>query len=411
MVRALEDMRIHEGTTDVPQPSVPRDEHLDGTWPHSFRHTVPRPPTPPRPSQKRLGKEEALPRWSDDSNSNSVDGDADDTANNGQNQNETKAASSPMDGDELSRCVVDDRTRDDDSLVQNRVRTQEETAALEHMIFGDEDEELDEAFWETDGALQTAVAYLGEHEGAGATEQQAKDDRTRRELEESEGEVDEAPKSDGLFGSTSTTYTSTASEDGHPRSHQDVQDGNPADVQDVPEVAPDSVSVDASENVWPTPTTTPTTFTLLRSPTPPRTAFDSSSPTKCPTSPESGFGTRRTKNEAPTGTLHPGELPEADVGADDDRPDPVSVPITPVNRSAEDLRPCKPAVVARSEGAPQCNTMRRIIHKMGLPEFGRTRSSIFSIPTVASSDDGSLGKRKRSCEDDRDDGLPVSPPR
>ena len=228
-----------------------------------------------------------------------------------------------------------------------------------------------------------------------------------------EGKVDETSKSDGLFGSTSTTFPSTASDNGHPRSHQGGEDGNTAVVQDVPEVAAGSASVDTSDGVLhSSENTSPTvaTSTLPTLPETSRTVVDPSSPTNRPTSPESDFGVRPTKNEAPTGPLHPGASLKADVGANDDHPDPVSVPITPVDPSAEELEPCKPAVVARSEGASQCNTMRRIIHKMGLPEFGPTRSFIFSIPTVASSDDA-LGKRKRSCEDDRDDGFPVVPPR
>ena len=128
-------MLIHETATPVP-----RSDHLDGTSQDSFRHAVPRPPTPPRPSQKRLGEEEA---WGDDNNEN-----ADDTAANGSNQNEEAAANSPVDGRELA--VAD---KEKDPQEQKRVRTQEETAILERMIFGDEDEELDEAFWETDGAL------------------------------------------------------------------------------------------------------------------------------------------------------------------------------------------------------------------------------------------------------------------
>jgi hypothetical protein len=163
--------------------------------------------------------------------------------------------------------------------------------------------------------------------------------------------------------------------------------------------------VQSSEN----PSPTVATSTLPTSPEPSHTAFNPSSPTNHPTSPESGFGVRPTKDEAPTGTLHPVEA--RSDGANDDRPDPVPVPITPVNPVVEELEPCKPAVVARSEGEPQCNTMRRIIRKMGLPEFSRTPSFIFSIPAVASSDDGFLGKRKRNREDDRDDGLPVFLPR
>ena len=331
-------MRIHEGTIVAPQPS------MDGTELPSFRHPIPLPPTPPRPSQRRLEEEEAISCWSN--NSNSVDGNADDAATNEQIQDEEAAASSPMDGDGLSKAVVDNRTRED-SPVRNRVRTQEERAALEYMIFGDEDEELDEEFWEADGAPQMAVAHPGKYEGASATEEQ------EWESEESEGEVDEASKSDGLFGATSTTFPSTAPA---PCSHQDEEDGNFAIVQGVPEAATDPASVDT---------------------------------TSCPTSPE-----------APTG-----------IGANEDRPDPMSVPITPVNPLAKELEPFKPVVVARSAGAPQCNTMRRIIRKMGLPGFTRTRSSIFSIPAVTSTDDGSLGKRKRSREDDRDDGVPVVLPR
>ena len=85
---------------------------------------------------------------------------------------------------ELCEAVVDNRTGKKGSLGQNRVRTQEETAILERMIFGHEGEGLDEAFWEADGALQTVVAHPGEH--------QDKDDIMGRELEESEGEADES---------------------------------------------------------------------------------------------------------------------------------------------------------------------------------------------------------------------------
>ena len=67
--------------------------------------------------------------------------------------------------------------------------------------------------------------------------------------------------------------------------------------------------------------------------------------------------------------------------------------------------------MARSEEEQRCNTMLRIIRKIGPPKFGRTRSFNFSIPAVVSSDDGFLGKRKRSREDDGDDGFPVVLPR
>ena len=473
VIRALEGMRIHRGTADVPQPAIPLGEQLGGSSPPSFRFLVPRPPTPPRPSQKRLGEEEALAFWSDDSNS--IDENVGDIAINDKVQDEEAATSSPGhnrvhkqeetsapermifvhedeeldeafwesvledvarqtavahpgkhdgasateqqekdnttrweseesegevdeasksgDSDGLSKAVVDNRTRED-SLVPNRVRTQEERAALERMIFGDEDEVLDEAFWEVDGALQTAVAHSGKYDGASATDEQ------ERESEESEGEVDETSKSDGLFGATSTTFPLTASEDGHPRSHQGEEDGNAVAVQDNPEVAAGSASVDTLdgvENALPTPTTS----TLPTSPEPSGTAF-------CPSStPESGFGVRPTKDEAPTRILLHGGSLEADVGANDDRPDPVPVPITP---SVEELGPWKPAVAARSKGEPQCNSTRRVIRKMGLLESSRTRSFVFSIPPVTSSDD-SLGKRKRSREDDGDDGLPVVLPR
>jgi hypothetical protein len=190
---------------------------------------VPRPPTPPRPSQKRLGEEGASSYWGDDSNEN-----AGDTIANGTIQNEEAAASSPVDGRELCEAVAD---KEKDPLEQKRVRTQEETAILERMIFGDEDEELDEAFWETDEALQTAVTDPGEHEGASAPEQQdgGRGDTTETGVGRECGrEADGASKSDGLFGSTSTTWPSTASEDGHPRSHQGEEDGNAAVVQGVP---------------------------------------------------------------------------------------------------------------------------------------------------------------------------------
>jgi hypothetical protein len=358
VLTALKCMRIHKTTTPVP-----RNDHSDGTSPDTFRGAAPRPPTPPRPSQKRLGEEEALACWGDDSNEN-----ADDTAANGIIQNEEAAASSPVDGRELCEAVAD---KDKEPLEQKRVRTQEERAILERMIFGNEDEELDEAFWETD-----------------------------------EGGANEASKSDGLFGSTSTTWPSTVSEDGRPRSHQSEEDGNSAVVQGISGAEGGSASVDTSDGVRSSENASPTvpTSTLPTLPEPSHTAFNPSSPKNHPTSSESGFGVRPTKDEALTGILHPVEV-------NDGRLDPVPVPITPVSPFIEELEPCKPAVVARSEGEPQCNTMRRIVRKMGLPEFSRPLSFIFSIPAVASSDDGFLGKRKRNCEDDRDDELPVVLPR
>ena len=65
-IRSLDDMRLESEIKAIPQPMVICNDHLSETSSDRLRHTHPRPPTPPRPSQKRLGEEEREAHWDED---------------------------------------------------------------------------------------------------------------------------------------------------------------------------------------------------------------------------------------------------------------------------------------------------------------------------------------------------------
>jgi hypothetical protein len=422
--RALDSMRLQSNTKVVPKPTVGCGSFLGDTlsdWP---RHARPSPPTPPRPSQKRLGEEKGEAHWDNDGDSTSIppptansagwdedgsDEDADDANSNEKTRNEAPTAreGSQVDDGELEGGMTDDRTRGDHSPQSTRRYTQEELVILTRQIFGDEDEEVDPAFWDdADRAPGPAIDHPAMHEGAGLMHQQVKESNTGGLEGEGARKADEASKSDGLFGPTSNISPSTSPQDGLPHSHQDEDDDQNAEVvQDVLEAAAGSATVDTSDSVNSSEYNTPpatTTPMLLTSPESPRTALRPSSPTQCPPSPENGFEIRSTKDDGPTGNLQPGKSLEADAGANEGHSDPMPLPANQVDPSGE-LEPCKLAVVAPSKEEPHSSTIRHIIRKKGLPEFSPTRPGIFSTLIVNSADHASIGKRKRSREDDGDE--------
>ena len=374
--KALGDMRLQSKTKTIPQPAFIWNDYLTETLSDRLRYTHPHPPTPPRPSQKRL-EEEGEAQW---------DG-------------------SQVDDGEFEEGAVDDSAKGADSPRSNRLYTQEELVTLTRKIFGDENEEDDEAFWDdTDGSLWTANDHPARDEGAGVDHQDQEND-TRGQSGE---KANKGSKLDGLFGPTSDVCPLTPSKDGLPHSHQDKDDDQNVEiVQGVSEAAPGSAIVDTSDGVNSSTDNTPPTATPSTLPTSPEsscTVLRPSAPTQHPPPPESGFGTLSTIEDALVGNLQPGESPEAHTGANDDLSDPVSVPTTQVDPSeAEELEPRKPAVVIPSEEEPHCNKIRHIIRKRRLPEFSPTRPGIFSAITINSSDDAPLGKRKRSREDDGDE--------
>ena len=406
-------MRLQSQTKVIPQPIVTRNDYLGGTLSDWCRHTHthPRPPTPPRPSQKRLGEEQGEFHWGRDGNSmhfpstttNDADWDEDrieEGAGDGtsnykiRNEKATTWEGSQVDDGELDEGMADDCTKGEDSPRSNRLYTQEELAILTRKIFGDEDDEVDGAFWDADGTPWAAIDRPAKDEGAGVDHQDQESD-TGGQSGESGGQANEESKVDGLFGPTSNTCLPTWSKDGLPCPRQDEDDDQNVEVtQDVLEAAAvaSSATVDISDGVnssnddtLPTTNTNTTTSTPLTSPESPCTALRPSPSTQRSPS-ESSFGTLSTND------LQPGGQPEVHVGANVDLSDPVPVPTTQV----EELEPCKPAVVIPGEEEPHCNTTRHIIRKKGLPEFSPTRPGIFSALIVRSSDDASLGKRKRS---------------
>ena len=406
-IRSLDDMRLESEIKAIPQPMVICNDYLSETSSDRLRHTHPHPPTPPRPSQKRLGEEEQEAHWDEDGTD---EGASDSTSDYEiRNKEATAREGSQVDDDKLEEDTAEDCPKGEDSPQSNRLYTQEELLIITRKIFRDEDEEDDAELWDdADEAPWATINNPGKDEGAGMDRQDQKSD-AGGQSGESEGKV----KLDGLFGPTSNVSLSTSSSDGLPCSHQDEDDGQDVEVvQDVLEAVAGSASMDTSDGVnsW-TDDTPPsaTTSTPLTSPEFPRTALHPSPPTQHPPPPESGVRTLSTIDDASIGNLQPGELPEAHTGANGGSPDSAPVPTTQVDPS-EELEPHKPAVVIPSEEDPNCNTIRHIIRKRHLPEFSPTRPGIFSAVIISSSDDASLGKRKRSREDDGDDGERVFSP-
>jgi hypothetical protein len=393
-LRALEVMRLRSETKAVPQPTVTCSDYLSKTLSERLQHAHPRPPTPPRPSQKRLVEEEEESRWDDDVNCMSVlptaannagwDEDGIDEVAGGATskhriRDEETAArgGGQVDDDEIEEGTADDCTKGEGSPRSTRLYTQGELVILTRKIFGDEDGEDDGVFWEDTGAT---IDHPAKNEGACVDQQDQRSD-TGEQSEESEGK---ASKPDGLFGPTSNFCLSTSSKDGLPRSHQDEDDDRTAEVvQDALETAAGSATlntsggVSSSEDDTPPTTTASTPFTSTEAP---RTALSLSTPMQCPMSPESGFGNRLTKGGAPTGDLWPGKSPEADAEPNEGLSDSLPLPASQLDPSTGEMEPSKPAAVAPSEEEPHCNTIRRIVRKRGLPEFSPTRPGIFFSP-------------------------------
>ena len=363
-------MRLQSEKKAIPQPTIICSSETSSDRRH------PRPPTPPRPSQRRL-EEEGEAHW---------DG-------------------SQVDDGEFDEGTADGRTEGEDSPRSTRLYTQEELVILTRKIFGDEDEEDDGEFWDVNGASWTTIGHPAKDEGAGVDHQDQEND-TGGQSGAREDKATKESKLDGLFGPTSNICLSTPSKDSLPGSPQDEDDDQDVEVvQDLLEAAANSASVDTSDGVNSSTDDTPlttTTSTPLTSPEYPRTALHPSSPTQHPPTPDSGFGTLSTIDDASIGNLQPRKLPEAHAGPDAGLSDPV--PVTPTQVRPSELEPSKPAVAISSEEESHCNTIRRIIRKRGLPEFSPTRPGIFSAVIIRSSDEAPLGKRKRSREDDDDEG-------
>ena len=391
-------MRLRSEVNTIPRPSVICNDDLSETSSERLRHAYPCPPTPPRPSQKRLGGEEEESHW--DSNGNSIntplstanitgwdedgnDEDADNATSKFKIRSEETTAreGSQVDDGELEG-MTDDCTKGEDSSRSSRFYTQEELVILTRRIFGDDDEEVDAAFWDDgDGAPWAAVDHPAKDEGTSVDHQdQESDTGELSEVGECEGKANETSKSDGLFGPTSNFCLSTSSKEGLPRSQQGEDDDQNAEVaQDVLDTAAGSAPLNTSDDVNSSEDDTPpttTTSTLFTAPESPRTAITPSPPVQCPLPSERGFGIRLTKCGSPTQLVPP----------------------------AEEMEPCKPAVVTPSEEERHHGTMRHIIRKKGLPEFSPTRPGIFSAQILNSSDPAPLGKRKRSQEDDEYEG-------
>ena len=393
---ALDGMRLQPKKKEIPQPIITRNDYLSEASSDRRQHQHPRPPTPPRRSQKRLGQGE-----------------------------EEKAAAregSQVGGGPLEEGTDEDCTKGGDSRRPNRLYTKEELVILTRKIFGDEEEEEDGEFWDAaDGAPWAPIDHPAEDEGASVDPQDQESD-IGGQLGEGEGEANEESKLDGLFGPTSNLCLSTHSKDGLLGSHQD-EDNDQDDevVQDVLESAANPATVNTSDGVNSSSDDTPpstTASTPLTSPEYPRTALRPSPPPQHPPPQhlppqhppplDNSFGTLSTIDDALVGNLQPGASPDAHIGVNDDLSDPVPVPAH-ANPSGE-LEPCKPAVAIPNEDESHCNAIRRIIRKRGLPEFSPTRPGIFSAVITHPSDDASLGKRKRSREDDGDDGEKASNP-
>ena len=418
-VRALDNMRLQPQTKAISQPVGICNDYLSETISDGRRHMHLRPPTPPRPSQKRLD-EEGDSHWDRDGNSiqipptttNDADWDEDgidEGAGDGtsdykiRTEKGTAREGSQVDDGGLEKGMADDCIKGEDSPRSSRLYTQEELAILTRKIFGDEDDEVDGAFWDADGAPWAAIDRPAKDEGASVDHQDQESD-TGGQSGESEGQANEESKVDRLFGPTSNACLLTSSKDGLPCPHQDEDDDQNVEVtQEILEAAAvaSSATVDTSDGVNssnddtpPTTNTNTTTSTPLISPESLCTALRPSPPTQRPPQSENGFGNLSTNDP------QPGESSEGHAGVNFNLSNPVPVPTTQV----EELEPRKLAVVIPGEEEPHCNTTRRIIRKKGLPEFSPTRPGIFSALIVRSSDDASLGKRKRSWEDDGDGG-------
>ena len=382
-LRALEKMGLQSNTKAIPQPTVIRNGTSGEVLSERFRHAHPRPPTPPCPSQRRRES-----HFDGDGNSVNI---SPTTNNVGWDQ----------DGIDGGVDEADDGTKGGDSPRSTRLYTQEELVILRRKIFGDEEGEGDGTFWDdaddTDGAQWATLDHPEKDERDSMND-------AGKQPEESEGKANETAESDGLFGPTSNFCLPTSSKDGLLRSHQHDDDDQTTEVvQDVLETAAGSASIHTSDGVNPLeddiqPTTT--TSMPFTSQEPPRTTLSPSPSTQLPLPLESGFGIRLTKGGTPTGNLQPGGSLEADAEPSEGLSDPLPLPATQLDPSTEEMEPRKPAAVAPSEEEPHCNTIRRIIRKRRLPEFSPTRPGIFSALILNSSDAASLGKRKRTQDDD-----------
>ena len=214
-------MRRQSGVQVTPQPSLISNDQLSEVLSQRLRHTHPRPPTPSRPSQRRLVEEEEESHWDGDSNSvnarpsaanntgwdeDGIDEGADNATSESKILNEemTAGEGSQVDDDELEEGMADHCTKGDEPSRSNRPYTQEELVILTRKIFGDEDEEVDAAFWDDgDGAPWVAIDHLAKDEETGVDHQnQESDTGEPSEVGECEGKANETSKLDGLFGPT-----------------------------------------------------------------------------------------------------------------------------------------------------------------------------------------------------------------
>jgi len=120
-----------------------------------------------------LGKEEGESHWDRDGNSIQIpsattndagwdEGGSDEGAGDGtsnykiRNEKATAWEGSQVDDGELKEGTANDCTKGEDSPRSNRLYMQGELVILTRKIFGDEDDEVDGAFWDdVDGALCT----------------------------------------------------------------------------------------------------------------------------------------------------------------------------------------------------------------------------------------------------------------
>ena len=166
-------------------------------------------------------------------------------------------------------------------------------------------------------------------------------------------------------------------------------------MQDVLDAAADSPAVDASGALNPSDNDTPPTSTASTVPTSPECSLYAPNPLSSPQhtspAPKRGFETRSTQNDALIGHSKPRESLKVDAGVN--------------GNPLEDLESRKPAVVAANEPEPRSSATRRIVRKKGLPEFSPTRLGIFSTAIIDVSENASLGKRKRSREENGERGT------
>jgi hypothetical protein len=303
----------------------------------------------------------------------------------------TSASEDEDGGEEEGDGEIDDSTQEDSP----RVYTKEE---MERKIFGEEGEEEDPAFRDVDGTVPAAVVHPGEHKVADASAIDEESDG------ESEGEVEAESKSDGPFGPPSNTISTS---DVHPRSQQeDEADENASVVEGTLEVAAEPAAepaavdaldgVNSSENGTLSTTTTSPLPAPSRRPLNPSTSSLSAQPPS--PLPERGFRARSTNDKAPTRD----SSAEADTRVSGLPPDVITVPCAQAP-APEEVEPCKPVVVAKSEEEPTCSMIRRMVRMKRLPNFSPTRPGIFSGPTSDSPGNIPLGKRKRGGDDDGDE--------